>query len=100
MKLIDAKELEQSAYEMLVHAHTPGQQIIANTVKEMIDNAVSVEPKNLVKKWHKNPLGDYTRIYCPWCGRELYETGTLKDSKACPFCVKPIRYTNTSMVVT
>lgn len=55
--------------------------------------------KTIVRRWHKNPLGDYTRLHCPWCERELYETATLRDYKVCPFCANPIRYTNNSMLV-
>ena len=75
--------------------------ICDNLIREAIEElTVEHEPKALVKKWHKNPLGDYTRIHCPWCERELYETATLKDYKVCPFCTNPILYTNNSMIVT
>lgn len=42
MRLIDADELKQRAYEMFVHARTPGEQIVANTIKEMIEESPTV----------------------------------------------------------
>lgn len=43
------------------------------------------EPKTIVEKWHKNPLGDYSRLHCPWCDREL-DRSCVREYVACPYC--------------
>ena len=74
--------------------------ICDSLIKEAIQElSQENKPKTLVKRSHKNPLGDYTRIHCPWCERELHEVNPLRDFKVCPFCANPIQYTNDSMVV-
>jgi len=59
-----------------------------------IDEAIALlkkqEPKAIVKKWHKNPLGDYSRVHCPWCDREL-DMQSVKEYVACPYCGRPVK---------
>ncbi len=49
------------------------------------------EPKPIVNKWHKNPLGDYSRLHCPWCDREL-DMQSAKEYVACPYCGRPVKW--------
>jgi len=49
------------------------------------------EPKPIVNKWHKNPFGDYSRLHCPWCDREL-DMQSAKEYVACPYCGKAVKW--------
>jgi len=49
MRLIDAEELEQSAYEMFVHARMPSEQIIARTIRDMIENTPTIDAAQVVR---------------------------------------------------
>lgn len=54
MRLIDADELEQEAYEMFVHARTPGAQVVAKTVEEMVKRQPTVEQMAVVQYGENN----------------------------------------------
>lgn len=62
---------------------------------EMYTDVISLlkeqEPKPIVNKWHKNPLGDYSRLHCPWCEREL-DMQSAKEYVACPYCGKAVKF--------
>lgn len=49
------------------------------------------EAKTIINKWHKNPLGDYSRLHCPWCNREL-DMQSAKEYVACPYCGRKVKW--------
>ena len=49
------------------------------------------EAKTIIKKWHINPLGDYSRLHCPWCNREL-DMQSAKEYVACPYCGRKVKW--------
>lgn len=69
-----------------IHAVLPSDAwgIIRELLKEQ-------EPKPIINKWHKNPLGDYSRLHCPWCDREL-DMQSAKEYVACPYCGRPVKW--------
>ena len=64
-------------------------------LREALDMALALmkeqEPKHIVNKWHKNPFGDYSRLHCPWCDREL-DMQSAKEYVACPYCGRPVKW--------
>lgn len=62
---------------------------------EMYTNVIALmkeqEPKTIVEKWHKNPLGDYSRLHCPWCDREL-DRSCAREYVACPYCGRAVTW--------
>ena len=62
----------------------------ANMMHEQWVKAKETQPKTIVNKWHKNPLGDYSRLHCPWCDREL-DMQSAKEYVACPYCGKAVK---------
>ena len=72
----------------------PYQDNHVECVRRVLSDAISLlkeqEAKVIVEKWCKNPLGDYLRLYCPWCDRELDRT-FAREYVACPYCGKKVK---------
>ena len=52
------------------------------------------EPQRIVKKWHNNPLGDYSRLHCPKCDNEIERPRFIKlhDVSYCPYCGQAVKW--------
>ena len=71
--------------------YNPTEREIIKHIEYAITLLEEQQPKAIVNKWHKNPLGDYSRLHCPWCDREL-DTQSAKEYVACPYCGKAMKW--------
>lgn len=60
-------------------------------IDEIVELLKEHEVKTIIKKWHINPLGDYSRLHCPWCDREL-DRQSAKEYVACPYCGRKVTW--------
>jgi len=69
----------------------PGWWNVTMSMRDALELLKEHEPKPIVNKWHKNTLGDYSRLHCPWCDREL-DMQSAKEYVACPYCGRPVTW--------
>lgn len=75
--------------------YRPDGKHMCESIEPLLDDALALlkeqEAKTITNKWHKNPLGDYSRLHCPWCDREL-DIQSAKEYVACPYCGKAVKW--------
>ena len=73
------------------HPACTSEGVELDMFREVLAMLKEKKPKPIVNKWHKNPFGDYSRLHCPWCDREL-DMQSAKEYVACPYCGKAVKW--------